>query len=368
MSKFSDSDGGSIAQSSTPVCLEGRDYQIEADGRWVFSREYLVTREICCGSKCLNCPFENHRRASQGNVDFALPLVSMVPSWTETLIAAGLNVVGRTRYCIHPKASMSAIPVVGGTKTLAKNADEVLDAIKINAGAIRPVVILDREENPKDFVDYFSSRGFDIIVTHVTSLQSLRESLIAIASGIAAATRAATKSCEGASSDLRGTQALQDYAARVERIERRVSEPHVRPKALGREFIKVQGSREELLAALNGGQAPVYYFIWRNPWMAVTRETWIGCVLQAKFRLAPSQLVPLKLTESESKYPTVQESEIPEGAVTLFSSEPYPFEREWSQVRELPFVNSSKSAAIVDGELFSWFGIRAVRFLEESVF
>ncbi|MBM7456943.1 hypothetical protein HNR62_002845 [Oceanisphaera litoralis] len=36
-------------------------------------------------------------------------VVFMVPSWTETLIECGVNVVGRTRYCVHP-ADRVAVP------------------------------------------------------------------------------------------------------------------------------------------------------------------------------------------------------------------------------------------------------------------
>ena len=43
-------------------------------------------------------------------------VVSLVPSWTETLIEAGVDVVGRTRFCLHPRDRVKSIPAVGGTK------------------------------------------------------------------------------------------------------------------------------------------------------------------------------------------------------------------------------------------------------------
>ena len=43
-------------------------------------------------------------------------VVSLVPSLTETLIDCGVNVVGRTRFCIHPADRVHDIPAVGGTK------------------------------------------------------------------------------------------------------------------------------------------------------------------------------------------------------------------------------------------------------------
>ena len=45
-------------------------------------------------------------------------VVSLVPSWTETLLACGVNVVGRTRFCIHPAEKVESIPAIGGTKDL----------------------------------------------------------------------------------------------------------------------------------------------------------------------------------------------------------------------------------------------------------
>ena len=45
-------------------------------------------------------------------------IVCLCPSLTETLFALGLvdQVVGRTRYCIHPAEGVERAAVVGGTK------------------------------------------------------------------------------------------------------------------------------------------------------------------------------------------------------------------------------------------------------------
>lgn len=45
-----------------------------------------------------------------------MKVISWVPSWTETLIRAGVQVIGRTRYCVHPKGQVQKTPIVGGTK------------------------------------------------------------------------------------------------------------------------------------------------------------------------------------------------------------------------------------------------------------
>lgn len=45
-----------------------------------------------------------------------------------------------------------------------------------------------------------------------------------------------------------------------------------------------------------------------------------------------------------------------------FASEPYPFERFPELMAECGF-----SAALVDGEAYSWFGVRTLRFLEREL-
>ena len=70
-------------------------------------------------------------------------LVSLCPSITESLAALGLaeDLVGVTRYCIHPSEALAGIPRVGGTK----NPD--LAAIR----AVRPdLVFCNAEENRKE--------------------------------------------------------------------------------------------------------------------------------------------------------------------------------------------------------------------------
>jgi hypothetical protein len=58
-----------------------------------------------------------------------------------------------------------------------------------------------------------------------------------------------------------------------------------------------------------------------------------------------------------TKYPEL--SELPEDKIILLSSEPYPFGKK---TPELP----NDVVGIVDGESFSWFGIRTLRFLESA--
>jgi hypothetical protein len=98
----------------------------------------------------------------------------------------------------------------------------------------------------------------------------------------------------------------------------------------------------------------VAYMIWRKPWMSVSRETYIGSVLEtlgAKVMTFP---------EGE-KYPVVELEELQESFL-LFSSEPYPFAKKVPELKALDL-----EGAVVDGESYSWFGVRSVEFLRRQL-
>jgi len=80
--------------------IEGRDYIIE-DGYTVFIASFLTARGHCCGNGCHNCPyrFPNDKK-----------VISLVPSWTDTLVRCGVDVIGRTRFCVHPAGQVRSIP------------------------------------------------------------------------------------------------------------------------------------------------------------------------------------------------------------------------------------------------------------------
>lgn len=233
-------------------------------------------------------------------------VISFVPSLTETLIEAGISVVGRTRFCIHPSAAR-AIPVVGGTKV--GRWDKVQ--------ALKPdLVIFDREENTREMAE---SCGVPYVATHVTSVETLATELRKL------------------SSTLSSPQ-LQGYAERAE--------------ALRQGSFKREGLYERL-TTIPKSVDQVLYLIWRDPWMAVSADTFIGSVCEQ---------VGLRLPRFDSKYPQIRlEDYSPERTLLLFSSEPFPFRKHVDEIKALGFP-----AGLVDGECFSWFGLRAIRFLESQ--
>ena len=92
-----------------------------------------------------------------------------MPSLTETLIACGVEVVGRTRFCIHPAEVVSSIPIVGGTKDVDWDLCRRLDP---------DLVIMDREENTRPMAE---SCPIAWHATHVTSVGTVASDLGSLA-------------------------------------------------------------------------------------------------------------------------------------------------------------------------------------------
>lgn len=238
----------------------------------------------------------------------------MVPSWTETLIEAGINVVGRTRFCIHPAEKVAQIPIVGGTKEAS------WDLI----GDLKPdIILLDQEENPLEMAE---DCPYQYLATHVNSLETLQKELARLGEFFQ------NPGLLEMSADCFDILAAprSDWSSR-----------------------NIPGLREIIKEAENAN-TPVTYVIWMNPWMSVSRDTYIGSVLE---KLGAQIL----LLEEGEKYPVIEIEGIKE-SFFLFSSEPFPFHKKVTELRAL-----GVPGAVVDGECFSWFGIRSLRFLKKQL-
>ncbi len=242
-------------------------------------------------------------------------VVSLVPSWTETLIHAGVNVVGRSRFCIHPRPTVKAIPAVGGTKHWNWKAIQ----------ALKPdLLILDKEENPKFMAE---QQEIPVLATHVTSVRSMPGALAQMALRL-------------------GSVPLGVLAQRWNNLSGWQGLPRWQ---LGKEIPGFLDWGREPKDAVNS----IIYVIWRNPWMTVSQETFISSVLNL-CGLGPY------LRDFDTKYPEFNLSAYSaQETMLLFSSEPYPFLRKRAVLNpvEHPY-------AFVDGQCFSWFGVRALEFLE----
>ena len=90
----------------------------------------------------------------------AMRVVSLVPSLTETLFDVGAEVVGVTRFCVHPGDARSRAAVVGGTKTVD------VEAVRRLAPGL---VVANREENVREQVEAIAAFA-DVLVTDIATL------------------------------------------------------------------------------------------------------------------------------------------------------------------------------------------------------
>jgi len=231
-------------------------------------------------------------------------LVSLVPSWTETLFAFGLDqsVIGATRFCVHPRELVAKVEKVGGTK----------DPDVARIVALRPdLVVCDHEEQRQEDVEALRAAGLQVWLSDVRSVDgSLRE--------IASLGRAVGR--EDAA------------AALVERIEAALAE--IRPA---------------------GPPVPVYCPIWRRPWMTPTRDTYSHHVLA----MAGARNV---FADAPGRYPERAPAQAREAGATaaLLPTEPYPFHEKLALAREELVAAGFDPARIlvVDGEALTWYGAR----------
>ncbi|MGZ3692075.1 MAG: ABC transporter substrate-binding protein [Pseudobdellovibrio sp.] len=238
-------------------------------------------------------------------------IVCLVPSWTETLIECGVEVVGRTRFCIHPAEKVKSIKVVGGTKNM--NLQEII--------ALKPdYVLLDQEENKLEMAEQLKTAGIQLIVSHVQSVKSAADFLLNLG--------ALLKNAEL-------IKAGEDY--------HKVLKSKVSRSTFFRGCVLKKNSEIDV-SHLN-------YVIWKNPYMIIGEGTFISDVFS---------LIGVEF-KAEEKYPKIAEEELKK-TCCLFSSEPYPFAKEFQQLTDVGF-----KGALVDGEKISWYGIRNIKFLLSSL-
>jgi len=285
--------------------IEGKDYKVE-EGLYVWTADYLQNRGYCCDNGCRNCPYEflNDKKVA-----------SFVPSWTNTLIECGVEVVGRTKFCIHPVEIVSAIPVLGGTKNLKTDRLDSIDA---------DLVILDKQENPVGFLAQIRK---PVYASDVNSVESLFTELVNL-------------------NKILLNKKLNELIVKLEKI---ISKP-----VIDKDLNNIPGVIQ-WLNPIHKHIDKVLYIIWREPWMCVSKNTFIASMLE---HLGFGGLIP----DFDTDYPEISLQEYdPDRTLLLFSSEPYPFHKKIEEIRTLTYPS-----AIVDGESYSWFGISAITFLEEN--
>ncbi len=231
-------------------------------------------------------------------------IVSLVPSVTELLVALGLAeaLVGRTGFCIHPRQMLRRVPKLGGTKGF--------DADKLRA--LEPThVIVNIDENRREEVEALSDCVPHLIVTHPLEARDNLD-LYRLLGGVFGREAAAEALCADFENAWRALRAATELLPREK----------------------------------------VLYLIWREPWLGVARDTYISRMLAA----AGWDTLPV---DSRLRYPEVDLPVLARAADLVFlSSEPYPFREKHRQqlATQLPEVR----CALIDGEMVSWYGSRAI--------
>ena len=97
----------------------------------------------------------------------------------------------------------------------------------------------------------------------------------------------------------------------------------------------------------------VLYLIWRNPWMTVSRDTYVSRMLA----LVNWETVP---ESAADRYPEIslEGGAFDEARVVLLSSEPYRFGE--AHADELRGFFPARTVALIDGEMPAWYGSRAI--------
>jgi hypothetical protein len=98
----------------------------------------------------------------------------------------------------------------------------------------------------------------------------------------------------------------------------------------------------------------VLYLIWRNPWMTVSRDTYVSAMLDTVgWKTSPIQVA--------KRYPEIADDDAVWREVdrVLLSSEPYSFdETHATKLNAGKFLK--RPAQLIDGEFVSWYGVRAI--------
>lgn len=240
-------------------------------------------------------------------------IVCLVPSITELLCTLGLadRLVGRTGFCIHPHDVVAAIPKVGGTK------DVNIDKIR----RLAPThVVVNIDENEKPTVERLAEFVPHVIVTHPNGPRDNLD-LARLLGGIFGAQDAAGRWCT----------AFEDALARLRRDLARAPAP----------------------------ARTVLYCIWQDPWMTVSKDTYIAAMLAELGWRVPALDQGQGKGGEAVRYPRFAWNDnLVDGLdAVLLSTEPYRFTQAHADALEKQI---GIPVLLVDGEMMSWYGSRAL--------
>lgn len=234
-----------------------------------------------------------------------LRILSLVPSQTELLVDLGLeeNIIGITKFCVHPKHLIKEKAIIGGTKNVN------FEKIK----SLNPdIIIANKEENTHEIVQELSK----ICPVWVTDIITIKDSL----------------------------KMIQDFGELFEKQTESQNLTHKIETALTDFELFIENKQSQKVA----------YFIWANPYMVAGNTNFINELLKLnKFE---------NVFQNQERYPEIEIEKMQSETnveLVLLSSEPFPF-KEKHKLEIQKFAKKAK-IILVDGELFSWYGSRLLK-------
>jgi ABC-type Fe3+-hydroxamate transport system substrate-binding protein len=234
-------------------------------------------------------------------------IVSLVPSQTELLFDLGLRseVVGITKFCIHPAELVAGKLKIGGTKKIK------FDAI---ASLAPDLIIGNKEENSREDIEMLAAH-FPVWMSDIYTLDD-------------------------------AARTISDIGQLIDRV----------PEADYLNHLIGAGFRDlQTLALQNSLTVRAAYLIWKDPFMVSGQDTFINDIMERNGFIN---------VVKGSRYPVMELREIAALApdVLFLSSEPYPFREK--HVEEFRALLPGVNIFLVDGEMFSWYGSRLVKAVE----
>jgi ABC-type Fe3+-hydroxamate transport system substrate-binding protein len=228
-------------------------------------------------------------------------IISLVPSQTELLVDLGLEeqLVGITKFCIHPAHLRKTKTSIGGTKNFDFS---LIDQLQPD------LIIGNKEENYKEGIETLQQK-YPVWISDI--------------------------------------ETLEDALAMIEKVGELTGK--------GKQASELS---DKILTAFQNDIPSehwqrVAYFIWQNPYMVAASHTFINNML---YRCGF-----INVFAHQERYPKIQEEDLVKAKpeYIFLSSEPYPFkEKHLAQFKE---ICSEAVVKLVDGELFSWYGSRLLQ-------
>src|SRR5215469_10645756 len=232
-------------------------------------------------------------------------IVSLVPSWTETLFAFGLKprIVGVTRFCVAPPET-AEVARVGGTKN---------PSLEVIAGLGPDLVIANAEENRREDIERLRSLGIAVFTTYPRKIGSAVESIMKL-----------------------GTVLDCEQQANV----------------MARGIVREVSAIETGLGAWAKLRFRAFCPIWKNPWMSFNADTYADDVLRM---LGFNNI----FASAGERYPrmTIDEAVALRPDFVLLPDEPYEFRaKDVEELKPLLPPPLSRRVVLINGRDLHWYG------------